>query len=258
MMSTASAIWTPQFWMHGWSYQSFLILPTPSEKAAPPGSAVTAKTWAKGRLNLETSTDLGKPDAVGLLIFPTAQGELKLRVKASVEEGIDVAKFEATGEVVDDVPAKGTVYELVGWAFRGKDDKVAAVRGSVMAVRGPDARPDIELGGQPIGTVGAFIITQSNATDEKPTPELMENLYVGSTGADVEKLQRKLKELGFYDGPIDGLFGQGVEQAVKEYEDSEGFAPDGVAGVFVLEALGFLKIERDPESEDSNTDNKSE
>ncbi len=76
---------------------------------------------------------------------------------------------------------------------------------------------------------------------------MMPNLYVGCTGTDVIKLQQKLQELGFYKEPIDGLFGQGVEQAVKEFEDSEGFAPDGVAGVSVLEALGLLKIERDPE-----------
>jgi peptidoglycan hydrolase-like protein with peptidoglycan-binding domain len=79
------------------------------------------------------------------------------------------------------------------------------------------------------------------------TDELMPNLYVGCTGKDVEKLQLRLQELDFYSGPIDGLFGQGVEQAVIDFEDSRGFAPDGVAGVFVLEALGLLKIGRDPE-----------
>lgn len=77
--------------------------------------------------------------------------------------------------------------------------------------------------------------------------ELMPNLYVGCTGTDVEKLQEKLQELDFYSGQIDGLFGQEVEQAVIDFEDSQGFAPDGVAGVFVLESLGLLKIERDPE-----------
>lgn len=82
----------------------------------------------------------------------------------------------------------------------------------------------------------------SNSTDE-----LMPNLCVGCTGADVEKLQQKLQELDLYSGPIDGLFGQGVEQAVINFEDSQGFAPDGVAGIFVLEALGLLKIERDSE-----------
>lgn len=79
------------------------------------------------------------------------------------------------------------------------------------------------------------------------TTEMMPNLYVGSTGTDVEKLQRKLQELGFYGGPIDGLFGQGVEQAVKIFQDRQGFTTDGVAGVYVLKALGLLKIERDLE-----------
>lgn len=82
----------------------------------------------------------------------------------------------------------------------------------------------------------------SNSTDG-----LMPNLYVGCTGADVEKLQKKLQELDFYSGLIDGLFGQGVEQAVINFQDRQGFAPDGVVGVFVLEALGLLKIERDSE-----------
>jgi len=86
----------------------------------------------------------------------------------------------------------------------------------------------------------------SNITDKKPTSELMENLYLGSTGVDVEKLQQKLQELDFYGGSIDGLFGLGVEQAVKDFQDSQGFAPDGVAGVSVLVALGLLIIERDP------------
>lgn len=77
--------------------------------------------------------------------------------------------------------------------------------------------------------------------------EMMPNLYVGCEGEDVKKLQEKLQELDFYSGPIDGLFGQGVEQAVINFEDSEGFAPDGVAGVFVLEKLGLITIERDPD-----------
>ncbi len=158
MTSNSNTIWTPRLWMQNWTYQSFLVLPTPTEEMVPPGSAITAKKWAKGNLYLETSIDTGNPDAVGLLIFPTKDGDVKLRVKASVEKGIDPVKFEATGEVQDAVPAKGAVYKLLGWAFRGKDDDVATVRGCVMAVRGSDARPDVDLGGMPIGTVGAFVI----------------------------------------------------------------------------------------------------
>lgn len=79
------------------------------------------------------------------------------------------------------------------------------------------------------------------------TNELMPNLSVGCEGEDVKKLQQRLQELDFYSGPIDGLFGQGTEQAVMEFEDSQGFATDGVVGVFVLEALGLVTLERDAE-----------
>lgn len=71
----------------------------------------------------------------------------------------------------------------------------------------------------------------------------MENLYVGSSGEDVKKLQQKLKELNLYHNSIDGLFGQGVEQAVKEFQDSQGFAADGVAGPSTLIALGLMIVE---------------
>ncbi len=45
----------------------------------------------------------------------------------------------------------------------------------------------------------------------------MENLYVSSSGENVKKLQQKLQEMDLYHNPIDGLFGQGMEQAVKEF-----------------------------------------
>ena len=36
-----------------WKYQSFLIQPTPSEEAAPPGAAVTAHKWGMGNGNFD-------------------------------------------------------------------------------------------------------------------------------------------------------------------------------------------------------------
>jgi peptidoglycan hydrolase-like protein with peptidoglycan-binding domain len=74
----------------------------------------------------------------------------------------------------------------------------------------------------------------------------IEICFVGSSGSEVEKLQEKLKELDLYLGPIDGLFGQGVEMAVKEFQDSKGFAADGIAGISTLTALGLITLE--PES----------
>ncbi len=57
------------FGMRYWEYQSFLILSTDTENAAQPGTTVTAKKWAKGRLYLEDAIDENL-DAVGTLQFP--------------------------------------------------------------------------------------------------------------------------------------------------------------------------------------------
>ena len=55
-------------------------------------------------------------------------------------------------------------------------------------------------------------------------------LNLGSTGADVVRLEARLTELGLYAGPADGIFGGGVESAVKAFQRSQGLNPDGVVG----------------------------
>ncbi|MBG1270415.1 hypothetical protein [Nostoc sp. WHI] len=167
MTSNSNTVWTPSFWMQGWTYQSFLILPTDPEKQSPPGTSITTKKWAKGNLYLETSIDPPPaPDAIGSLVIPTPPGNVKLNVKAFVERGISPVKFEATGEVQNaptetSAETNGAMYKLLGWAFRSENDKVSKIEGCVIAVRGSDARPNVELGGMPVGTVGAFIITST-------------------------------------------------------------------------------------------------
>ena len=67
----------------------------------------------------------------------------------------------------------------------------------------------------------------------------MQPLTLGSEGADVVKLQERLKELGFNPGRIDGDFGPGLEAAVIAFQRSEGLLADGKVEVKTLEALGF-------------------
>jgi hypothetical protein len=147
------------FGMQHWNYQSFLVLPTDAEQAAPPGATITARTWAKGKLYLEDSVNLDL-SAIGTLEIPTNEGLLKLAVKALLKETelSGAAKFEAVGQVQElKKIAKGACYALVGWAFPGLDGKVAKITGSIQAVRGPALQPDRELGGMPARTVGLFI-----------------------------------------------------------------------------------------------------
>lgn len=52
----------------------------------------------------------------------------------------------------------------------------------------------------------------------------------GSKGSEVERIQIRLKDLGYYKGPIDGDFGGGTERAVKAYQRSKGLIVDGKVG----------------------------
>ncbi|MEC4819769.1 MAG: peptidoglycan-binding domain-containing protein [Scytonema sp. PMC 1069.18] len=60
----------------------------------------------------------------------------------------------------------------------------------------------------------------------------------GSTGADVERLQRDLAQLGYNVGSVDGMFGEQTENAVKEFQTANSLSSDGVVGPQTGRALG--------------------
>lgn len=62
---------------------------------------------------------------------------------------------------------------------------------------------------------------------------------VGSTGNEVTSIQKKLKELGFYKGNVDGIYGSGTKNAVIAFQRSVGLTADGVAGKATLLYLGL-------------------
>lgn len=61
----------------------------------------------------------------------------------------------------------------------------------------------------------------------------------GSTGSVVVQIQTKLRDQGFYSGPVDGIFGSATEKAVKSYQARYGLSVDGKAGAQTLAALGI-------------------
>jgi N-acetylmuramoyl-L-alanine amidase len=60
------------------------------------------------------------------------------------------------------------------------------------------------------------------------------------SGDDVIALQRRLLDLGFKVGRVDGLFGFSTEAAVKEFQRNVGIPPDGTCGPATLKALARL------------------
>jgi len=70
-------------------------------------------------------------------------------------------------------------------------------------------------------------------------PEASAAVYWGSRGEQVRQVQRKLKQWGYYDGEVDGVFGQETYDAVTYFQRKNGLTADGVAGSRTLEAMGI-------------------
>jgi peptidoglycan hydrolase-like protein with peptidoglycan-binding domain len=63
-------------------------------------------------------------------------------------------------------------------------------------------------------------------------------LQNGREGATVSQLQTKLKQLNFYTGSIDGVYGNQTEEAVRRFQRTVQLPVDGRVGTQELEALG--------------------
>lgn len=77
----------------------------------------------------------------------------------------------------------------------------------------------------------------------------------GSNGEEVKQIQNKLKEWGYYDGNVDGVYGSKTYEAVKSFQQSNGLTADGVAGEQTLAALG---IQSSNASSGGSTSNNSD
>lgn len=69
-----------------------------------------------------------------------------------------------------------------------------------------------------------------------PTPETT-LLSSGAQGERVKELQRRLQELGFYSGKIDGDYGKGTKAAVTLFQKQHDLDADGIAGDKTLAVL---------------------
>ncbi|MCR5664435.1 MAG: spore cortex-lytic enzyme [Oscillospiraceae bacterium] len=61
----------------------------------------------------------------------------------------------------------------------------------------------------------------------------------GSSGATVTEIQKRLKNWGYYDGAVDGVFGSRTEAAVRWFQRKNGLNADGQVGPQTLAALGL-------------------
>lgn len=64
-------------------------------------------------------------------------------------------------------------------------------------------------------------------------------LRQGARGSEVREVQRRLKQWGYYDGSVDGVFGSGTKNAVIRFQKKNGLTADGVVGKATYKALGM-------------------
>jgi peptidoglycan hydrolase-like protein with peptidoglycan-binding domain len=89
-----------------------------------------------------------------------------------------------------------------------------------------------------------------------PSTQITVTLRRGSKGSQVEALQRRLIELGFDCGAIDGSFGPATQKAVIEFQLAYGLVGDGVVGPLTRAKLnaGGKPTTPQPEKEMPDTD----
>ena len=83
-----------------------------------------------------------------------------------------------------------------------------------------------------IFAVNIFII----ALAQRASAELYKK---GSGGAAVSEIQTRLKNWGYYNGAVDGVYGSQTEKAVRWFQQKNGLQADGQVGDLTLAALGM-------------------
>ena len=88
--------------------------------------------------------------------------------------------------------------------------------------------------------------SQTNAktttTIHTQTVELTAEVAVlkqGASGSEVKEVQRRLKNWGYYQGAVDGVFGANTKKAVIAFQKKNGLTADGVVGASTYKALGM-------------------
>ena len=74
----------------------------------------------------------------------------------------------------------------------------------------------------------------------------------GSQSEEVRRIQTKLKNWGYYEGQIDGIFGSKTKKAVIAFQKKNGLTADGIAGKNTLAAMGIYGADDTGNSSDYN------
>ena len=64
----------------------------------------------------------------------------------------------------------------------------------------------------------------------------------GSRGEEVKEIQRRLKKWDYYNGSVDGIYGNKTKNAVKKFQKNNNLTADGIAGKATLKKMGIYGL----------------
>lgn len=204
-------------------------LPLKNEKQLSPSAVLSLSfltsglLWVAANLPVQAVIPSLRASAQPLLISQSSSGSLR------------------SGDSGEAVAALQTRLQQLGY-YSGAIDGVFG-DGTEAAVRAFQAARGLEVDGiAGVATREALTDSSSGSTAAEPAAAgstAVDDglLQQGDEGDDVASLQQRLATLGYYQGSVDGIFGQQTEAALIEFQRSQRLNPDGIAGSQTLTAL---------------------
>ena len=161
---------------------------------------------------------------------------------------VKITGNNAGGRDVEGIASTG--YETLQFGSEG--EAVRKLQNRLSALGYKPGYTDGKFGAATEAAVMAYQANNSLTVDGKAGPATQRSLYgtsqssnvgysslrPGDTGAAVKNMQYTLYELGYYDGAIDGIFGQTTSDAVRSFQIENSLKPvDGIAGNTTLSRL---------------------
>ena len=115
---------------------------------------------------------------------------------------------------------------------------------AVMAVRVANlvslTQVEASLTPTPVPAYGNVMVVTLDPNAPTPAPVIRH----GAQGEQVKTLQSRLQALGYYEGAIDGQFGNGTRNAVILFQQQHGLQPDGIVGEDTSSVLYSAQAQR--------------
>ena len=192
----------------------------------------------------DVSNDSGETSAVNKLPFQT------LAPSPTVTVTPDTVTVETPGTINGQPTNTPAPSGDNGWSNWGTTDQPTVTAGPTSIPTGGTI--EFNNGNTPEpGAEGTIAVISESPSPTlfpgiTPSPEVTatpQSLRLGFKGSDaVRSVQKRLKELGYYSGSVDGDFGPATEKAVKEFQKANGLSADGKVGEKTLKKMNSKDV----------------